>query len=111
MAQPSQPESKVPTVKTPSSKKKDVLRLVCGWNEKKNTYLYRDEVINPPPIYGNGPEKVEKVGKAERVSKRPKKESAKVRLSRGKDVKIFSAGAKPRRERAGRRGKVSYDPV
>jgi hypothetical protein len=125
MAQPPQSESELPTAEPPSSKPKDVLRLVCGWNEKTNTYLYRDEVLNPPPIYGNGPEKVEKVGKAERVSKRPKKESAKVRLSRGEDVKSSSADAKPRnvsargrgkmerlrRERAGRRGKVNYDPV
>ncbi|OBT72954.1 hypothetical protein VF21_08482 [Pseudogymnoascus sp. 05NY08] len=119
MAQPPQSESEVPTAEPPSSEPKDVLRLVCGWNEKTNTYLYRDEVINPPPIYGNGPEKAEKAEKAERVSKRPKKATAKVRLSRGEDVKSSPADAKPRnvsargrgkmerlrRERAGRRGK------
>ena len=112
MAQPSQPDSEVPTAEPPSSEPKDVLRLVCGWNDKTNTYLYRDEVINPPPLYGNGPE---------RVSKRPKKASAKVRSSRTDDVKIASADAKPsnvsarakekmeklRKERAERRGKVN----
>ncbi|KFZ02545.1 hypothetical protein V500_00138 [Pseudogymnoascus sp. VKM F-4518 (FW-2643)] len=112
MAQPSQPDSEVPTAEPPSSESKDVLRLVCGWNDKTNTYLYRDEVINPPPLYGNGPE---------RVSKRPKKASAKVRSSRTDDVKIASAGAKPsnvsarakekmeklRKERVERRGKVN----
>lgn len=125
MAQPAQSESEIPTAEPPSSGPKDVLRLVCGWNEKTNTYLYRDEVVNPPPIYGNGPQKAEKAEKAERVSKRPKKATAKVRLSRGEDVKVSAADAKPRnvsargrekmeklrKERADRRGKVSYDPV
>ncbi|KFY95609.1 hypothetical protein V500_02702 [Pseudogymnoascus sp. VKM F-4518 (FW-2643)] len=86
MAQPPQSESEIPTPEPPSSEPEDVLRLVCGWNDKTNTYLYRDEVINPPPIYGNGPG---------RASKRPKKASAKVRLSRGEDVKFSSADAKP----------------
>jgi hypothetical protein len=122
MAQPPQSESEIPTTKPPSSEPKDVLRLVCGWNEKTNTYLYRDEVVNPPPIYGNGPHKPEK---AKRVSKRPKTATAKVRLLRGEDVKMSSADAKPRnvsargrermerlrRDRADRRGKVSYDPI
>ncbi|ELR08629.1 hypothetical protein VC83_02258 [Pseudogymnoascus destructans] len=116
MAQPPQSDSEIPTAESPSSEPKDVLRLVCGWNEKTNTYLYRDEVVNPPPIYGNGPQKAKK---AERVSKRPKTATAKVKLSRGEDVKMSSADAKPRnvsargrekmerlrRDRADRRGK------
>ncbi|KFZ19885.1 hypothetical protein V501_00424, partial [Pseudogymnoascus sp. VKM F-4519 (FW-2642)] len=110
MAQLSQSESEVPTAEPPSSEPEMVLRLVCRWNDKINTSLYRDEVINPPPLYGNSPE---------RVSKRPKKASAKARLSRAEDVKFYSADAKPsnvsarakekmeklRRERAHRRGK------
>ena len=116
MAQPPQSESEIPTPEPPSSEPEDVLRLVCGWNDKTNTYLYRDEVINPPPIYGNGPG---------RASKRPKKASAKVGLSRGEDVKFSSADAKPsnvsvrgkekmeklRRERAQRRAKVGDGPL
>ena len=116
MAQPPQSESEVPTAEPPSSEPEMVLRLVCGWNDKTNTYLYRDEVINPPPLYGNGPE---------RVSKRPEKASAKARSSREEDVKFSSTDAKLsnvsarakekmeklRRERAHRRGKVSYDPL
>jgi hypothetical protein len=43
--------------------------MVCGWNEETNTYLYRDEIVNPPPIYGDGPKK---------VPKQPKKALAKV---------------------------------
>ncbi|KFX86709.1 hypothetical protein V490_08919 [Pseudogymnoascus sp. VKM F-3557] len=110
MAQLSQSESEVPTAEPPSSEPEMALRLVCGWNDKTNTYLYRDEVINPPPLYGNGPE---------RVSKRPKNASAKARLSRAEDVKFSSADARPsnvsarakekmeklRRERAHRREK------
>ncbi|KAL5350939.1 hypothetical protein ACLOAV_004512 [Pseudogymnoascus australis] len=52
-------------------------RLVCGWNDKANTYLYRDQVTNPPPLLGNGPD---------RVSKRPKKASPKARPSRSEYV-------------------------
>ncbi|KFY31854.1 hypothetical protein V493_00738 [Pseudogymnoascus sp. VKM F-4281 (FW-2241)] len=110
MAQPPQSESGTPIAAPPSSELEDVLRLVCGWNDKTNTYLYRDEVINPPPIYGNGPG---------RALKRLKKASAKVRLSRGEDVKFSAADAKPsnvsvrgkekmeklRRERGQRRAK------
>ncbi|KFY03062.1 hypothetical protein O988_01733 [Pseudogymnoascus sp. VKM F-3808] len=110
MAQPPQSVPATPTAAPPSSGPKRERRIVCGWNDETNTYLYRDEIINPPPLLGNGPEK---------VSKRPKAASAKVKLSKGDDVKFPTVDAKPRnvspggrekmeklrRERAARRGK------
>ncbi|KAL5346608.1 hypothetical protein ACLOAV_008315 [Pseudogymnoascus australis] len=85
MAQPPQSESQTPIAEPPSDESQMVLRLVCGWNDVTNTYLYRDEVTNPPPLSGDG---------AVRVSKRPKTASAKAKLSKGEDAK-FSADAKP----------------
>jgi hypothetical protein len=116
MAQPSQSIPDIPTPETPSSEPPRVRRIVCGWNEETNTFLYRDEVTAPPPLVSNGPE---------RVSKRSKTASMKAKLSRGEDVKFSSAQAKPdklsakggarmerrRRERAARRGKVSHDSL
>ena len=115
MAQPPQSEPEIPTAEPPDSEPKRVLRLVCGWNEKTNTFLYRDEVVNPPPIYGDGPGK---------VPKQPKRGSAKAKLSKDRKNIKSSPDAKPsnvsarakekierlRRERADRRAKVSYEP-
>ncbi|KFY13944.1 hypothetical protein V492_02957 [Pseudogymnoascus sp. VKM F-4246] len=110
MAQPPQPESEIPTAEPPGSETPMVLRLVCGWNDEANTFLYRDEVINPPPIYGDGPGQTPKwTQKVPKKAKKPKRE----------DVKFSSADAKPsnlserarekmeklRRDRAERRGK------
>ena len=105
----------IPSAKPPDSKPERVLRLVCGWNEKTNTFLYRDEVVNPPAIFGDGPGK---------VSNQPKRGSAKARSSKGKKNTKPSPDAKPsnvsarakekieklRTERADRRSKVSYNP-
>ncbi|KFY20586.1 hypothetical protein V491_03602 [Pseudogymnoascus sp. VKM F-3775] len=86
MAQPPQSEPEIPTTEPPDSEPKRVLRLVCGWNEKTNTFVYRDEVVNPPPIYGDGPGK---------VPKQPKRGSANAKSSKGKKNTKSSPDATP----------------
>lgn len=77
MAQPSQLVPKAPAA---DSESHHGSRLVCGWDDVKNDFLYRDNVINPPPLFGDGPK---------RAPEKVKEET--VRLSRGNEVKLHSS--------------------
>lgn len=109
MARPSQLVPKIPAADSdaPDAPDASVPRLVCGWDEKTNDYLYRDDVKNPPPLFGDGPK---------RAPKQPK--TASVRSSRGNRVNLLSkptnisARGKERMEsrRRARVARVSYKP-
>ncbi|KAL5344723.1 hypothetical protein ACLOAV_010415 [Pseudogymnoascus australis] len=77
MAQPSQ---LVPKASAADSEAPHGSRLVCGWDDEKNDFLYRDNVINPPPLFGDGPKRAPEQLK-----------TAAVRLSRGNEDKLLSS--------------------
>ncbi|OBT60206.1 hypothetical protein VE03_10346 [Pseudogymnoascus sp. 23342-1-I1] len=86
MTQPPRSESE-PAAEPLSDESQMVLRMVCGWNDKTNTYLYRDEVTNPPPLSSDVPE---------RVSKRPKTAKAKLSKLRKERADMRSKRQPPR---------------
>ncbi|KFZ01497.1 hypothetical protein V500_00733 [Pseudogymnoascus sp. VKM F-4518 (FW-2643)] len=71
MAWPYQLVPKTPAAdyEAPDAPDGPVLRLVCGWDEKTNDYLYRDDVKNPPPLFGDGPKRAPKHNRVNLLSK------------------------------------------